>query len=1234
MRSIGRWEGGGSGSMMLTHHTVRVAFVCAVLFLSFLVAVAWGQDVPPELAFAKKLYDDELYLLAAEQYRNFALENPTSHLAAQAQFMVGESFFAQGDLTQAKEAYGQFLAKYPQSRFASQAWFRLGTCLIRLCHFSDAAAAFSRSYRAEPDGPWVSPALFGMADALQRAGETGRALEEFDFFVQRFPHSPQVYQAHISRGEILFHLGQLDQARTAYQAAAQKATSPEDLAKARFREGKILALQGQEKGAMDLFSLLIGEGQSSVYLDSALSLSGGIHLDRGEYSQAAEVYRNLASREGVDELSEWAGFRQAESLRLAEDHEGAVSAYRRWLTLYPQSQMAPEAKLGLSQSLRALGDPDSAVIVLEQLTREDEVAEWNSRSWKELASTLYGMGAQEQALAAYREFLRRYPQSSQADSLHFRTAQILERDLNRPQAALRVYQALSSLYPSSPFVDDADFAVGRCHEASGENGQALQVYRVFVQEHPLSPLYPEAQQKMVYLSTYRVLDERSTLELLVNIHDQLISGSVEKENVDLRLGEIYFRHLKDFPKAAATLERYVRKYPESPLADQALFQLVECYRAQAEKLRLEEKEKESAEAQNASVEACRQLLRDYPQSAWADQCALRIIADLLKNSVSQGGELWLDQLDLYSSFLNTYEESQWRASAYLRIGQAYMGLAAQDQWALVKADSVYDIVLNRYFHSSWADTAAFGRIAIAQRLGEEVVVLDQCQDFLDKFPQSGLQSQVLFIQAQIHAQRQEHSRAAQLFQSVAKNFPYHFLTEEACLRWAESLWAAGDTRGVARVLEEFEERYPESPLRIRALVLLAQDLAQRGNRREAQALLSSLEQTTSIEDRDDRLRLALGDLNLAVGASQKALDSYGSLVRDFPTSLLAVEAMEKIAEVHFGKENYLEAQVHYEKALETIIDEAKRPDLESRRIICLYRLASLQEATAARKEFEKAHQERVDLVAELLVEEGQAYRRQGEKMAARESFQAVINHYQNSRHAEEAEYYLGLMALQSSEFTEAVDRFQSLIKNHPQSPWGDKALFKLGSALYGLERYDQAAEHYERVADQATEDTLAIDALFNAGICRGKMNDWDGASAAYESLLRKFPNHPERQKWSLRLGFAYLQADRTEEALRTFEQIDASNDAELGAEVQFWLSESYFHSGEYEKAAQEYLRVAYLYPHESQWAVTAEYNAALSYEKLGRMEEARSLYQKLVASRGLSDQWGALAQERLDRLED
>jgi TolA-binding protein len=1231
---VRRGEGRNSFLIDDLEDFLRVGLVCALLLLGFLALPCYGQDQPPELAFARKLYADGLYLLAAEQYGDFAQAHPNSPLAAQARFMVGESFFAQGDLAQAKEAYRKILAEHPQGSFAPQAWFRLGTCLGHVGHFADAAAAFIRSREMEPEGPWASSALFGLADALYKGGELSRALEEFDDFVEQYPQSPQAYQAHMARAEILAGLDRWSSARGAYQAAAQQADSPEDLAKARYREGQGLAIHGDEHSALDVLLLLVEGEPSSVYGDSALSLLGQLHQDRGEYRKAAEAYGALASGMGANELREWAGFREAESLRLATDHRAAVSAYRRWSIRYPNSQMTPEAKLGLSESLWALGETDSAAAVLEELTREAGEAEWGARAWRKLGDAQYQGGKPGRALDAYREFLRRYPQSPQADSLYFRTAQILEVDLNRPQAAVRTYGAFSSLYPQSPFADDADFAVGRSYEASEEYGQALEAYLLFTQEHPLSPLYPQAQEKAAHLRTYRVPDERRALQELVYIQDQLASGSLSTEDVDLRLGEIYFRHLKDFSRAAAALERFIQKHPHSPLLDQALFQLGQCHRARSEKLEIEGNYAAAAQAKSAATEACRRLLRDHPQTDLADQCALQVISDLLADDTSQGDNLWLDQLDLYASFLNTYGQSHWRGHAYLQMVKAYQGLAAQDQRFLAKADSVLAIILDQYGHSPWADTAAWWRIDISQRRQDETASYQLCQDFLEEFPQSQLQSQVLFIKAKIHARAGEHLAAAELFRSVAEDFPYHVLTEEAGLRRAESLWAGGDAQGARRALEEFGERYPGSPLQIRALILLAQDLVERGKTPEAQSLLSSLEDISSQPALEDEMQLALGDVYLKTGSLTKALGSYELVVRDFPDSPLVGTALERMADAYLGNENFSQAESYYERAMEQEADEDRKLYLLSKGIVCLYRSGRLSEAIEAREKFNKDHPDKTDLWTELLVEEGRAYEGRGEEKAAGKSFQAVLELDQEGHYAEEATYRLGLMALRSGEFSQALDRFRSLLEKHPQSSLKNQVLFKMGSALYALERYDRAAEHYELVAAQATEAQLVADALFNAGICRGKMNDWDGAVAAYERLVTEFPEHEEGQKWALRLGFAYLQAGRSSLALRTFLQIDAQGDAELGAEVQFWLGECYFHMGEYEKAAQEYLRVDYLYPHQIQWATTAEYNAGVSYEKLGRVEEARSIYRKLVNTRGAQDQWGAMAQERLDKLRE
>jgi len=116
------------------------------------------------------------------------------------------------------------------------------------------------------------------------------------------------------------------------------------------------------------------------------------------------------------------------------------------------------------------------------------------------------------------------------------------------------------------------------------------------------------------------------------------------------------------------------------------------------------------------------------------------------------------------------------------------------------------------------------------------------------------------------------------------------------------------------------------------------------------------------------------------------------------------------------------------------------------------------------------------------------------------------------------------------------------------------------------------------------------------------------------------------------LGFAFLEAGQAGRALETFTGIDPGTDDELGAELQFWIGECYFKMDRYERAAEEYLRVGFLYPQQVQWAATAEYNAGVSYEKMGRVEEAGTIYRKLIQTRGTGDQWGQMAQERLQQL--
>lgn len=87
------------------------------------------------------------------------------------------------------------------------------------------------------------------------------------------------------------------------------------------------------------------------------------------------------------------------------------------------------------------------------------------------------------------------------------------------------------------------------------------------------------------------------------------------------------------------------------------------------------------------------------------------------------------------------------------------------------------------------------------------------------------------------------------------------------------------------------------------------------------------------------------------------------------------------------------------------------------------------------------------------------------------------------------------------------------------------------------------------------------------------------------------------------------------------------------AETLFWLAESAEAMGEDDEALHAYLRVAWGYPTQNIWAVTAMYRAALILENSGRGEAARGLLKIVIANSDRASQ-KEQAEQRLKQIEE
>ncbi len=121
----------------------------------------------------------------------------------------------------------------------------------------------------------------------------------------------------------------------------------------------------------------------------------------------------------------------------------------------------------------------------------------------------------------------------------------------------------------------------------------------------------------------------------------------------------------------------------------------------------------------------------------------------------------------------------------------------------------------------------------------------------------------------------------------------------------------------------------------------------------------------------------------------------------------------------------------------------------------------------------------------------------------------------------------------------------------------------------------------------------------------------------------------------LKLAFLLQQAGdlgQGSEHLRVLWEKREELPSSMQAEILFWLGEGEQALGDSDKALDHYLKLAWQYPGETMWALTAMYRAALIYEKRGIYPPAKKLLMTVLKN-AETDKQRMAAQSRLSEIE-
>jgi TolA-binding protein len=288
-------------------------------------------------------------------------------------------------------------------------------------------------------------------------------------------------------------------------------------------------------GARSYYRRLYNENPNALLAAAALGKIASTYLLESQPYKAIETLSELKDEQGR--------FPSPVMLRIgqiyldhARDYRAAETAFSRYLDLYPNSDEAVLAQLGLGLSL------------------------FQEREYKKAA---------DEFLSVEQNYPRKWQQISKARFLY---AQCFEK-MGDWQRALTEFNWVKANFPATPEGLEVPYYIAQYYEKSGEKKLAqdsfdkgIEFYRKIVDTYSRTSIAPIAQnyiaKSLLALGRWQEAAESFKAVALRFPGSQLATASL------LAAADIYRVKLNDKTAAANSLREYIAKFPHYPQADE------------------------------------------------------------------------------------------------------------------------------------------------------------------------------------------------------------------------------------------------------------------------------------------------------------------------------------------------------------------------------------------------------------------------------------------------------------------------------------------------------------------------------------------------------------------------------------------------------------------------------------------------------------------------------------------
>ncbi len=833
-------------------------------------------------------------------------------------------------------------------------------------------------------------------------------------------------------------------------------------------------------------------------------------------------------------------------------------------------------------------------------------------------------------------------------------------------AALLTVLELPATYLHTP----ATFLLAEIDFSQQRWGDAMPRYARVLEEDPDGPYSHDATSALAW-SSYRLGENLPTVELIEQLLRRDLDAELSRELQFLR-GEALaaldrpsaalsayeqvgtgpyadgalrgagFAHAQrdDHRSAAHTFEQLVERFPASPFAAEAMFQLGVQRLAMNDASGAWEALSADIVADNAETDywranALAELGRDDEALATLDRASAASPGEELAGHIQVArGDLLVAggrSAEAARAYAKGSSASALHAAAVTSLNsgdpegalqlvdQLLAGGAAEPDLFLTRGEALF--ALERWgqaeaeFARSGSSTRAASRRAWCHyQLGDLGAAATVFSDLASQHPDAPEAEEALAMEGRCHSELGDTKQARAAWQLYLRRHPQGDHGAEALLGLSRG---ADDGERIVQ-LSALLDRHPESDQAPQALLELADALAATGQTAVAaqtyQQLLDGYPHHATTHAARYGLAWALVDL----GRADDAVTALAPLLSEDPRRTGAASADPAAAhELHLA-------------ALELLVwcrHEQGRPDLAeqawnalealtpaSERLLASARTVSAAWVAAGQPEKAQALLDQLAndgaLAPAALVEATWVALDAGDLAAAQDTIGRALELAPDNRDAAEAAFFVAEAHFAAGDDARALPLYQAAA-SAAASPLPDKALYKAGFTALRADDPVAASRSFAQLVKDHPQSELAGEAMFLAGESAFRLDQFETAVPWLQLLLDEHPGHDVAPSCRFRLGLALCQLDRWSEAekvlgdlARTAPDFANRNEAEL------WRGRALAQQGKSRPARAALQRVVA----DDQGVLAARARIAMGQLSLadGRTEEALSEFLKVA----------------------